>query len=436
MTALATHRVRRAARTVTCVVIGAGHAGLAMSRCLTQRSIDHVVLERGEVANSWRRERWDSLRLLTPNWQARLPGHRYDGPDPDGYMTMPEVIDFVSRYAVAVSAPVEERTRVTSLRPAGDGYRVLTDRGEWRCEAVVIASGAFNVPVVPDVDEAVPSSIARLTPHAYRNAGELAEGGVLVVGASATGLQLADEIQRSGRPVTLAVGGHVRMPRVYRGLDIQWWMDAVGLLDERYDRLDDIARARRVPSPQLIGTPERRTLDLNALVDRGVRLVGRIAGVRDGVAQFSGSLRNVCQLADLKLGRLLAGIDQWASRTGKADEVPAPERFEPTRVASSPCLSLDLRSGEIRTIVWATGFRPDHSWLQVPAFDRRGRLRHDGGVVETPGIYLMGLPFLRRRKSSFIHGAEDDARELAAELARHLDRVRSACAPRVVAGRT
>jgi putative flavoprotein involved in K+ transport len=423
MTAPSLHPLHRTARTVTTVVIGAGHAGLAMSRCLTERSIDHVVLERGEVANSWRRERWESLRLLTPNWQARLPGFRYGGPDPDGYMSMSQVIGFIGAYASAVSAPVETATTVTSVRPLGDGYLVVTNRGDWSCDTVVIASGAFNIPVVPAVSEAVPSSIAMVTAKSYRNSSDLEEGGVLVVGASATGLQLADEIHRSGCPVTLAAGGHVRMPRVYRGLDIQWWMDAAGILDERYDEVDDITRARRVPSPQLVGTRERLTLDLNALTGQGVRLVGRLTGIRDSNAQFSGSLRNVCQLADLKMNRLLDGIDEWARRSGKAGEVEVSERFEPTRVGDSPRLGLDLRSGEIRTVVWATGFRPDYSWLDVPVFDRKGRIRHDGGVVEVPGLYVMGLPFLRRRKSSFIHGAEDDALELCAHLAGHLDRL-------------
>jgi putative flavoprotein involved in K+ transport len=423
MTAPSLHPLHRTARTVTTVVIGAGHAGLAMSRCLTERSIDHTVLERGEVANSWRRERWDSLRLLTPNWQARLPGFRYDGPDPDGYMSTSEVIGFIGAYASAVSAPVETATTVTSVRPLGDGYLVITNRGDWRCDTIVIASGAFNIPVVPAVSEAVPSPIAIVTPNSYRNPSDLEEGGVLVVGASATGLQLADEIHRSGRPVTLAAGGHVRMPRVYRGLDIQWWMDAAGILDERYDEVDDITRARRVPSPQLVGTRERSTLDLNALTGLGVRLVGRLTGIRDGNAQFSGSLRNVCHLADLKMNRLLDGIDAWARRSGEDGKVAAPERFEPTRVDDSPSLGLVLRSGEIRTVVWATGFRPDYSWLDVPVLDRKGHIRHDGGVVKAPGLYVMGLPFLRRRKSSFIHGAEDDALELCAHLAGHLDRL-------------
>jgi len=411
------------ARTVTTVIVGAGHSGLAMSRCLTQRSIDHVVLERGEVANSWRRERWDSLRLLTPNWQARLPGFRYEGPEPDGYLSASQVIDFIGAYASAVSAPVKTQTTVASVRRSGDGYLVVTDRGDWQCDTVVIASGAFSIPAVPTVRDAVPSSIAMLTSNRYRRPGDLEEGGVLVVGASATGLQLAEEIHRSGRPVVLSAGEHVRMPRVYRGLDIQWWMDAAGILDERYDQVDDIERARRVPSPQLVGTPERSTLDLNALTQEGVRLVGRLTGISSGKAQFSGSLRNVCQLADLKMNRLLGNIDRWAHGSGRAGEVGALERFEPTRVDDSPRLSLDLRSGEIATIVWATGFRPDYSWVDVPVFDRKGRLRHDGGVVDAPGLYVMGLPFLRRRKSSFIHGAEDDALELSAHLAGYLDRL-------------
>jgi putative flavoprotein involved in K+ transport len=338
-------------------------------------------------------------------------------------MSMPEVIDFIDAYADTLSAAVETGTAVTSVRPQGDGYLVVTDRGDWRCQAVVLASGAFNVPLVPALSQAVPRSVAMLTPASYRNPAQVEDGGVLVVGASATGLQLADEIHRSGRPVTLAAGGHVRMPRLYRGRDIQWWMDAAGLLDERYDEVDDITRARRVPSPQLVGTPERSTLDLNSLTDRGVRLVGRLTGIRDGVAQFSGSLRNVCQLADLKMNRLLGGIDEWAMRSGLAGGVPEPERHAPTRVDDSPRLGLDLTSGAIRTIVWATGYRPDYSWLHVPVLDRRGRIRHDGGVVDAPGMYVLGLPYLRRRKSSFIHGAEDDTRELSAHLARYLDRL-------------
>ena len=406
----------------TTVVIGAGQAGLAMSRCLTDRSIDHVVLERGVVANSWKTERWDSLRLLTPNWLSRLPGYGYEGNDPDGYRTMPETIAFIERYAEVIAAPVQTNTRVTSVRPSGDGYEVATNQGDWQCQAVVLATGACNIAHVPALAQAVPPAITTLTALPYKNPGQIEKGGVLVVGASATGTQIADEIHRSGRPTSLAVGEHVRAPRVYRGRDIEWWMDAAGVLDDRYDEVDDIVRARNVPSLQLAGSPERRTVDLNSLTRIGVKLIGRLAGIHDGKAQFSGSLRNQCVLADLKMTRLLDRIDEWATDNGLDDKVDPPHRFEPTEVETSPPLGLDLGSGEIRTIIWATGFRPDYSWLDVPVLDRKGRIRHDGGVVESPGMYLMGIPFLRRRKSSLIDGAGDDARDLSDHLASYLVR--------------
>ena len=408
-------------QSTTTVIVGGGQAGLAMSRCLTERSIDHVVLERGEVANSWRSGRWDSLRLLTPNWQSRLPGYRYQGDDPDGYMTMPEVIDYLTGYAGAIEAPVLTNALVTSVRTDGDGYRVITTDVAWRCRAVVLASGACNVPDIPAVADAVPEHITSITPAEYRNPGQLEEGGVLIAGASSTGIQLAAEIQRSGRPVTLAVGGHVRVPRLYRGMDITWWLEGAGILDERYDQVDDIVRARNLPSFQLVGSPTRSTIDLNTLQHLGVRLVGKLAGINDSTAQF-GSLRNQCTLADLKLGRLLDTIDEWATGHGLDNETGPAHRLAPTYVAASPPLLLNLRSGAIKTIIWATGYHPDYTWLDVPVLDHRGRVRHDGGVTISPGLYLMGMPFLRRRKSSLIDGAGDDARDLSGHLARHLDR--------------
>ena len=218
----------------------------------------------------------------------------------------------------------------------------------------------------------------------------------------------------------LSVGEHVRLPRTYRGRDVLWWMDASGVWDQRYDEVDDLTRARRLPSPQLVGTPERTTLDLNALTAMGVELVGRWAAVRDGRALFSGGLRNVFSLADLKLERLLDVFDEWARTNGADPEVAAPERFAPTEVPRSARLELDLRSGEIRSIVWATGFRPDYRWLDVPVVDAKGHLRHDGGAVDSPGLYALGLPVLRRRKSTFIHGIEDDAREVIDHLSGYL----------------
>lgn len=409
-----------AGRRVDVAIVGGGHCGLAMSHVLAQRGVEHVVLERGEVANAWRTERWDSLRLLTPNWLCRLPGQAYDGGDPDGFMTAPEVAAFIGSYADRTKAPVITHSAVHRVAPVDGGYRVDTDRGAWRCRAVVLATGACSQPVVPQLAANVPSSVAQFTTHTYRRPASLPPGPVLVVGASATGLQLALEIQRSGRPVLLATGEHVRLPRLYRGRDVQWWLLHSGVLDQRIEAMDDAQRARRLPSPQLIGSDERATLDLGAVQREGVEVCGRLAAVRGTQALFSGSLRNVCALADLKMNRLLDGFDAWAAARGLDDALDAPQRFAPAAVNARPRLAAAL-GRDVRSVVWATGYRPDFSWLDLPVFDRHGALRHERGIVDAPGMVVLGLPFLRRRKSSFIHGAEDDVRELAAHLMDHLD---------------
>ena len=393
--------------TVTAVVVGAGHAGLAMSHHLAARSIDHVVLERGEVAHSWRTQRWDSLRLLTPSWMTRLPGWEYDGPDPDGYLTAAETAELVTTYAAAQSAPVLTSTTVRSVRAGRLGLDVETEHDVWHARAVVLAAGTTRA-AVPDVARQLPAGLTSLHALDYRNPDQLPAGGVLVVGASAGGLQIADELQRSGRPVTLATGEHVRMPRRYRDRDILWWMDRTGILDQRWDEMDDLVRARALPSAQLVAG---RTLDLGAVQAQGVRLVGRLAAVRDGTALFSGGLANVCALADLKLGRLLDAIDEVAGGRG--------ERPAPTEVPR-PRLDLDLRSGEVRSVLWATGVGPDHSFLDLPVLDRRGRLQHEGGVTPWPGLYVLGLPLLRRRRSTYLDGARADSADLATHLAGHL----------------
>lgn len=407
----------------TVVIIGAGQAGLAMSRCLTDRSIDHVLIERGEVGNSWLTERWDSLRLLTPNWMSRLPEWSYDGPDPDGYMTATDVATFLDRYRRSFDAPVIGSTVVERVEPTDTGFRTSTDNGTWDSRAVVVATGACSTPRIPAIVGALPASIRGLAPIEYRNPDQLDDGGVLVVGASASGAQIADELARSGRHVTLAVGDHVRLPRTYRGMDIHWWMDTLGLLDERYDEVEDIARARRVPSLQLIGSPDRRNVGLNELVESGVRLTGRLVGVSNGRAQFSGSFANSVASADLKQGRLLAAIDEHATAHGLDRELAPPTRPAATHTGEPP---LDLDLGSISTVLWATGFAPDYPWLPGHVLDRKGAIVHDGGVMAEPGMYVLGLPFQRRRKSSFIDGVGPDARELSGHLTAHLDLVSAA----------
>jgi putative flavoprotein involved in K+ transport len=329
-------------------------------------------------------------------------------------MTAGEVAALITRFAAG--GPVRTGTDVTSVRRNGEGYHVTTNHGEIRSRAVVIASGACNAPAVPTVASGLPAGVEQVTAFDYRNPAQLPHGGVLVVGASATGVQLATELREADRPVVLSVGEHVRLPRTYRGRDVLWWMDTSGVWNQRYDELDDLQRARRLPSPQLVGSSKRMTLDLNALRAIGVELVGRLATFRDGWALFSGGLRNVCALADLKLERLLDTFDEWA---GTGDE--AREPLVATEVPRSTRLKLDLRSGEIRSVLWATGYRPDYRWLQVPVVDAKGHLRHDGGVVvESPGLYALGLPVLRRRKSTFICGIEDDARDVIDHLNTYL----------------
>lgn len=407
------------ARTATVAILGAGQAGLAMSRCLTDRSIDHVLLERGDTANSWRTERWDSLRLLTPNWLSRLPGWTYGGDDPDGYMTAGEVVSYLDSYRRSSGAPVHERTTVSKVVSCDSGLRVDTDQGEWSTKAVVVATGACSTPHVPAVAAALPDRIRQITPIEYRNPSMIGDGGVLVVGASASGAQIADELVRSGRDVTLAVGEHIRLPRTYRGRDIHWWLDAIGHLDDRYDEMDDIVRARRLPSLQLVGSPSRRSLGLNELRSSGVELIGRLAGATETRLQFSGSFANVCAAADLKQNRLFDLIDEFVEATGLAETVGEPDRPDPTVVATPPT---EHWLDRFDTVVWATGFRPRYPWLEPHLLDRKGAIAHDGGVMRRPGMYVLGLPFLRRRKSSFLDGVGPDAVDLTAHLTSYLDR--------------
>jgi putative flavoprotein involved in K+ transport len=398
------------------VVIGAGPAGLAMSRCLRDESIDHVLLERAEVAHSWRHERWDSLRTLTPNWMNRLPGLPYTGDDPDGYMSATEIADSLVRYGQVIDAPVHTGTTVVRVGPAGQGWYVETDQGPWRSQAVVIATGATSQPRIPAVAAQLPAAIQKLSPTHYRNPEHLGPGRVLVVGASASGIQIADELNRSGRDVTLAVGEHVRLPRTYRGRDIHWWMSAIGLADERWNEVDDLARARRVPSPQLAGTPDRRSCDLNTLHAAGVAVVGRVVGVSGGRLQCSGSLANLATNADLKQNRLLDRIDAYAAEAG-LDDI-APDRPAPTTIGT-PATVIPLAG--VDTIIWATGYRPTYPWLHNDLLDRRGQIIHDGGIMPVPGLYAVGLPLLRRRKSSFLDGIGADTIDLTAHLRAHLD---------------
>lgn len=394
-----------------------------MSRALSKASIDHVVIDRGRPGHAWRSQRWDSLKTLTPNWANGLPGMPYKGSDPDGFMPAGAFASQIERYADYIAAPLQTGTRVERVRFLSDRYFVETSQGPIVCEAVVIATGAASRAHVPVFADQLPSRVTQITPDSYKSPADLPNGNVLVVGASATGVQLARELQLSGRQVTLSVGNHVRMPRKYRGKDIEYWLDRCGIYDERAKDIPEVSRARLVPSPQLIGDDE---IDLNALQRLGVDIVGRLSAVRDGEALFSGGLSNVITAADLKMERLLDRIDTFIQHSNNFHTDHAPDRPPRTVEPKTPRLSQNMVGGSIASVVWATGFRPDHSWLDIPVFDRRGLIRHTSGVCPVPGLFVLGLPILRRRRSQHISGAGSDTRALSQQIRKHLDMRRAA----------
>ncbi len=402
-------------RHVSTLIVGAGQCGLAMSHELNRYGVDHLILERGQVANSWRTERWNSLKLLTPNWANSLPGFQRSGLDPDSFMSASELANRMNIVATRRGAPIQTDTSVLGVAWKNGRYTVDTTSGAISCDHLVAANGACGIPNVPKISDEFPSEIQQLTPHSYKQPEDLPMGRALVVGASASGLQLAREIQLSGRQVVLAVGNHLRLPRQYRGADILKWMDVIGATTVPYTEVDDIERVRRTPSLPLLGSNTAK-IDLNALQDIGVEIVGRLAAVREGSALFSGSLANQCASADLKMNRLLATIDKWIDDASLTSLFPAAESFEPTRCPEAPRLKINFRQERFESVVWATGYRPDHRWLTLPVFDRKARIEHDGGVVGA-GLYVLGLPYLRKRKSTFIGGASGDAQALARHLA-------------------
>ena len=405
------------------VIVGAGHAGLAVSRMLAEAQRDHVVLDRGQVAERWRSERWDSLHLLTPAWMTRLPGWHYAGTDPDGYLSSGELVKYLERYAASFDAPVIPNTTVvevaTSPGPGCARFRVVTDSGTWHARHVVVATGPHGRPHLPSGLPGTSNRVVVLTASSYRNPATLPPGGVLVVGASASGVQIADELSRAGREVAIAVGRHTRMPRRYRGMDSFWWLEATGRLARTIDEMPDIAAARRENSLQLIGRPELdlrdRNLDLGILQARGVRLLGRLEGVAGAVATFREDLVHAVSDADRRMHHLLDAVDSYADRAGLSREVmPAvrPREFD----IPHPVTRLNLARERIGTVISATGYRPDHPWLRVPVVAPDGSIRQHRGITPTPGLYVVGQYFQHRRDSSFIDGARHDARSVVDHL--------------------
>jgi putative flavoprotein involved in K+ transport len=406
---------RNQMRTIETVVIGGGQAGLACSRHLTAAGRPHVVLERGRVGQRWRTDTWDSLHLLSPNWMNTLPGAPYQGPDPDGFLSAAAFARHLDDYALSFDAPVQEMTLVRHLRRRGGQFDVFTDGGDWRAQHVVLATGWCDLPAVPDIARDMARDLLQLAPRNYRDPACLPPGGVLVVGASSSGVQLAAELRATGRDVTLAVGRHSRLPRRYRGADIFWWLDRIGILDRTIDQVPDASAAGGEPSFQLVGRSDHSTLDLPALQAADVRLVGRVIGLDGHRVRIADDLRATVAAADLRMSALLAQIDGHIDAEGLDGEVPGREPGAPIRLPT-PTDELDLRAEGIGTVVWATGHRRAYPWLHLPVLDDRGELRQHRGITPVPGLYVLGQRLQHRRSSNFIGGVGRDA----AFVTRHL----------------
>ena len=388
------------------VIIGAGQAGLAVSKQLTDVGVDHIVLERGRTAERWTSQRWDSLRLLTPNWMSRLPGWSYRGTDPSGFMPAVEVAEYLTAYADSFGAPIIHGAEVRSVRRRGAGYQVVSDAGIWSAAAVVIATGYSDQPAVPELAGTLHPSIRQITPDLYRNPGDVPVGRVLVVGASATGAQLADELATAGRDVVLAVGRHTRVPRRYRGMDIMWWLDSMGMLDRP---LTTAQLARRPePSLQIVGSTNGREIDLPSLAERGIRLAGRVTGAGGRELTFADDLATTAAAADSKLDRLLGRIDHFATTTGLDHEIDPPDR--PRQIAGGPDARQPLEKVDaIRAVIWATGYRRAYPWLRVPVLNAAGEIQQSAGRTPAPGLLVIGMRSQTRRSSTFLDGVRHDA---------------------------
>ena len=403
---------------VDTIIIGAGQAGLALSHCLTEMGIDHVVLERGRVGERWLSERWPGLRLLSPNFMTRLPGHAAL-PDPDGFMQSHAFADLLNCYARSFSAPVRSACAVGSVTREGGRFIVRTSGGDFSARAVVVATGACDRPAVPAWAKALPESILQVTASRYSGPDALDDGGVLVIGASASGVQFAREIRMTGRPVTIAVGRHARSPRRYRGRDFFYWLDRSGFLYEPRDPTVASRRLVALPSFQLTGSDGGQAIGLERLEALGVSITGRALGVSSGKVRFAGSVKEAVDAAEGRLHRLLSMIDHHISEMGFIAPQDPGAWERPAVIGNGPT-ELDLEAAGIRTVVWATGFRRSYPWLRLPVLGPDGEIRQTGGITPEPGLFTLGLPFMRHRSSAFIYGVERDAAAIAKAVAAHL----------------
>ncbi len=399
------------------VIVGGGQAGLAMSFCLLDRGVDHLVLERDRVAHAWREERWDSFSLVTPNWQCRLPGHPLRGADPDGFIGRDEIADYVESYARKFALPVREGVGVEEVALRDDGaFDLTTTAGDATADAVVLAVGGYHAPSIPRLGAALSPDITQLHSSTYRNPSSLPDGAVLVVGSGQSGAQIAEDLHLAGRDVHLAVGTAPRVARFYRGRDVVTWLHDMGHFDLPIERHPEGLDARREANHYVTGRDGGRDLDLRELARDGMTLHGRLIGGAGGDVRFAGDLADNLDAADETYERINGSIDEWIDEHGV--EAPPGAAYEPVWAPddNDGGGELDLAAAGVRSVVWATGFSSDWSWVKAPAFDGTGYPTHHRGVTTVPGLYVLGLPWLHTWGSGRFAGIARDARHLAAQI--------------------
>jgi putative flavoprotein involved in K+ transport len=399
-------------RSVNVAIVGGGQAGLATSWYLTQAKLDHVVLESGRVAETWRSRRWDSFCLVTPNRFVQLPGAEYDAPDPDGFMLLAELIDHFQSWADSFEAPVEGNTTVTKLEANhGGGFLLTLPSGTIKARTVVVATGAYQRPFRPAGAELLPKDVVQLFAEEYSNPAALPPGAVLIVGSGQTGCQLAEEIHKSGRKVFLACGRCVWIPRRLEGHDLVWWMVESGYMDRTPDKLPSQA-ARLLGNPQATGHDGGRDLNFRVLHDMGVELLGRYAGAEGSTLQFADDLAASVDFGDARLADLLKFIE--VSCAAKGTTAPMYEIPPPLRIKTRT--SLDVAQDGIGTVIWTSGYRPDYGWVKFPVFDDMGFPQQVDGCTTVPGLYFMGVHWMRKNKSSILYGVGEDAEVVAGHI--------------------
>jgi putative flavoprotein involved in K+ transport len=397
------------------VVIGGGQAGLAMSYQLTQNGIDHVILEKNQIAHSWKTQRWDAFCLVTPNWQCQLPGYPYQGSDPKGFMLRDEIVDYVEGYAKHIAAPVREGVAVTRLtQGAGGGFLLETSAGEITADSVVLAVSGYHVPKIPPMADRLDGSVKQLHSSAYRNPQSLPPGEVMVVGTGQSGCQIAEDLHLAGRKVHLVVGSAPRCPRVYRGRDAVEWLDDLGQYDLPVDKHNLKEKVRKNANHYLTGRDGGRDIDLRKFATEGMTLYGRLKDIQDGELQFGNDLATNLDNADKVYNGICALIDDHIARNGI--DAPAQPHYAPVWQPTDPAATLDPVEAGISTIIWTTGFRADWSWVELPIFDGAGYPTHRRGVTSMDGVYVLGLPWLYTWGSGRFVGVARDSDFIAKEI--------------------